>query len=201
MRITGTEKLGKGRYCVKLEGVAEEFILYRGELRRYGIEAGAELSEADYAEIRETVLYKRAQNRLLYLLQRKDYTHAELTRKLREGAYPEDIAERAVAVMEEYGYVDDASYAMRYAECYCGRKSSGSIKCELLRKGIAKELAEAALEEFAPDEETERTQIRNLLAKRHYDPETADMNGRRKQYAYLMGKGYRSSDILACLGT
>lgn len=200
MRVIGTEKLGKGRYRVRLEGT-EELILYRGELRRYGIEEGEELSEADYREIREVLLFKRAQNRLLFLLQRKDYTRAELMRKLREGAYPEDAAERALAVMEEYGYVDDTSYAMRYAECYRERKSSTTIRNELLRKGIAKELADAALEEFAPDEETERAQIRSLLEKRHYDPEAADINGRRKQYAYLMGKGYRSSDILACLGT
>ncbi len=200
MRVIGTEKLGKGRYRVRLDGM-EELILYRGELRRYGIEEGAELSEADYREIREVLLFKRAQNRLLFLLQRKDYTCAELKRKLREGGYPEDIAERALAVMEDYGYVDDASYAMRYAECYRERKSGTTIRNKLLQKGIAKELADAALEEFAPDGEAERAQIRSLLKKRHYDPEAADINGRRKQYAYLMGKGYRSSDILACLGT
>ena len=200
MRVIGTEKLGKGRYRVRIED-AEEMILYRRELRRYGIGEGAELSEADYREIREVVLFKRAQNRLLFLLQRKDYACAELKRKLREGAYPEDIAERALAVLEEYGYVDDVSYAMRYAECYRDRKSGSTIRNELLRKGIAKELADAALEEYAPDEEAERSQIRRILEKRHYDPDSADVNGRRKQYAYLMGKGYRSSDILACLGT
>lgn len=199
MRITGTEKLGKGRYRVRIEG-ADALILYRGELRRYGITEGGDLSEADYDEIRGTVLYKRAQNRLLFLLQRKDYTRSELLRKLLEGGYPGDVAGRALDAVAEYGYIDDVSYARRYAECYRDRKSSGLIRTELIRRGISRKMADEALALCDADEETERIQIRRILEKRHYDPDTADQNGKRKQYAYLMGKGYRSSDILACLG-
>lgn len=199
MNIRSVEKLGKGRYRVHIEG-ADDLILYRGELGRYDIREGAELKAADYTEIREVLLFKRAQNRLLYLLQKKDYTHRELLEKLQGGGYPSDVAERAVEVMEEYGYVNDESYASRYVQCYGDRKSRGQLKSDLLRKGIRKELAEAALEEYAPDAEEERSQILRLLEKRHYDPESADDSGRRRQYAYLMGKGYRSADIIACLG-
>ena len=67
------------------------FVLYNGEIRRYHIEEGAELTEERYRQILDEVLRKRARERAIYLLKEKDRTEAELTKKLREGFYPEEV--------------------------------------------------------------------------------------------------------------
>ena len=44
------------------------FVLYNGEIRRYHIEEGAELTEERYRQILDEVLRKRARERAIYLL-------------------------------------------------------------------------------------------------------------------------------------
>ena len=44
------------------------FVLYRGEVERFGIEEGKELEEAVYRRILDEVLLGRAKERALYLL-------------------------------------------------------------------------------------------------------------------------------------
>ena len=57
------------------------FVLYRGELSRYGLEAGRELPPAIFEEIYREILVKRAKMRAMHLLTRADYTEAALRRK------------------------------------------------------------------------------------------------------------------------
>ena len=104
--------------------------------------------------------------------------------------------------MEEYGYVNDASYARRYVECYMNKKSMGRIRTELSRKGIDRELAEAAIAECENTDERrerERQLIRQLLIKRNYDPAGKDDKEKQKQYAYLFRRGFKSEDITAVM--
>ena len=73
------------------------FSVYRSELNKYGLEEGRELTE----EVLEGVLYpllkKRAVERVARLLKEKDYTEAELMRKLRLSYCPEECARKGKA--------------------------------------------------------------------------------------------------------
>ena len=82
MIVTGLEPAGKGREKVFLDGNAA-FVLYGGELSRYGIREDAEVSEELYERILKEVLLKRAQARSLYILKSMDKTEA-LSANLRE---------------------------------------------------------------------------------------------------------------------
>ena len=42
------------------------------------------------------------------------YTERQLRDKLRQGEYPQDVIEEAVAYVKSYGYVDDRKYYLRY---------------------------------------------------------------------------------------
>ena len=53
------------------------------------------------------VLLKRAKLRCMNLLKSRDYTEYQLRMKLRQGVYPEDIIDAAVAYVASYGYVND----------------------------------------------------------------------------------------------
>ncbi len=201
MRITELKPLGKGRYEVYVNGEIA-FVLYKGDLARYDLHAGDELEEGTRTQILEETLYQRAVNRVLFLLQSKDYTYHELEDKLRQGRYPSSVVDRALEEVQSYGYINDAGYAQRYVECYLERKSLGKIKQELIRRGIDRDTVDAAIEEGRraqgeAEENIEQMQIRRLLEKRHFDAETADRKEKERQYAFLMRRGYSASDIMA----
>ena len=201
MRITELKPLGKGRYEVYVNGEIA-FVLYKGDLARYDLHAGDELEEGTRTQILEETLYQRAVNRVLFLLQSKDYTYHELEDKLRQGRYPSSVVDGALEEVQSYGYINDAGYAQRYVECYLERKSLGKIKQELIRRGIDRDTVDAAIEEGRraqgeAEENIEQMQIRRLLEKRHFDAETADRKEKERQYAFLMRRGYSASDIMA----
>ncbi|MBR5420287.1 MAG: regulatory protein RecX [Lachnospiraceae bacterium] len=200
--ITAVEPLEKGRRAIYINGELA-FVLYRCELARFKLNAGDEADEELLSRIEGEVLLPRAEKRVLYLLQKKDYTRHELEEKLRAGKYPQEVIDGAIDYAESFGYVDDADYARRFLECYMGRMSEGRIRQKLMQKGLSREELEEAFEHYRkehPDkEEEERELILKLLNNRHYDPETADPKEKQKQYAFLMRRGFKSSDILSAL--
>ncbi len=172
----------------------EVWILYTGELRALHLQEGDTLPEQAYEHIRREVLLKRAKKRAMHLLERMDRTREQLRRKLLEGEYPPDLVEEALEYVSSYHYLDDARYADTYVRIHGDLKSSGRLRMELLHKGIASELIDRALE-AQEGERDEEAMIRALMEKRHFDPETSDVSQRRRMYAYLQRRGFRSTDI------
>lgn len=169
------------------------FVLYKGELSRYGLEAGKELSEEMFRRIQEEVLIKRAKLRAMHLLTRMDYTEEALFQKLMKGEYTKEAVEIAVEYVKSYHYLDDRRYAASYLASRSQSKSMRQMEFELERKGVSREIIAACREEMEERDETQM--IRQLLEKRCREPEQADEKERRKHYAYLVRKGFRSSEI------
>ena len=174
------------------------FSVYRSELNKYGLEEGRELTD----EVLEGVLYpmlkKRAVERVVRLLKEKDYTEAELMRKLRLSYCPEECARQAVQWALERHYVDDRRYAENYIRWHAEGKSRRRILLDLQEKGVPREVAEELLETTPPDEEA---QILRELRKRRFDPENADLKERKRTAAFLMRKGYSWAQIESALRT
>ena len=117
----------------------------------------------------------------------------QLVRKLRGDEYPEEIIEAALAYVESYGYVDDLRYAGNYIESTGGSRSRRRIAADLMRRGVPSDVIEEA---FAGAEEVdEAAQITALLARRGFDPETAEREEREKMIRFLMRKGYSYENI------
>lgn len=196
MTVTGIESVTKAKSRVYLEG-QPAFVLYNRELSRYGIREGAELSEETYREIVDEVLTKRAKQRVMYLLKSMDRTEQQLRQKLREGGYPEAVIDRAVAYVQGFRYQDDRRYAGNYVEHRKGIRSRRQLEQELQRKGISRELAKEALEEYDPEDEREA--IRSWMRKKRFSPEEATREECRRMYAFLLRKGFRMGDVLSAL--
>ncbi|TGY95435.1 regulatory protein RecX [Petralouisia muris] len=197
MQIVQMIGLDKKRTRVILED-GRSFVLYRGEVRRYSLEEQQELTEEQYEEIRSEVLIKRARRRTMHLLEKMDRTEAQLREKLRQGFYPEDVIEDAVAYVKGYHYLDDGRYARNYVRNQKEKKSRRKLQSELMGKGIGKELAEQALEEEY-QQVNEQELILKWVEKKHYSSETADLKEKQKMYQFLMRKGFHSDDILHVL--
>ncbi len=197
MTVTAIEPVTKTRSRIYVDG-RPAFILYKGELSRYDIAEGKELPEEVYREILDQVLVKRARQRLIHLLESMDRTQMQLRRKLREGGYPEEVIDRALAYVQERHYQDDVRYAGYYADSRKESHSRRHIVQELMRRGIDRGIAQEAAERAKGSDETET--IRRLLMKKNYDPETADGSEKRRIYGFLLRRGFCQEDVRRAMG-
>lgn len=202
MKVTGVEELSKSRSKVFIDG-EPAFVLYRGELRTYGIREGAELEQADYDAIMGEVLPKRAKLRAMNLLTKREYTEQQLRRKLTDGFYPPEVIEEALAYVAGFHYTDDLRYAVTFITDHEATRSRRRIEQDLIRRGIDRRTLEAAWEEWESDGGTqdEAAMIRALLAKKKHEPEHADIAEKRRIYAFLMRKGYSAEAVRRALRT
>lgn len=196
MIVTEIVPVDKRRSKVILD---EDFalVLYRGECNRFGIKEGEELSEDTYQEILKEVLFKRARERVLYLLKASDKTEQELVRKLKDGGYPKEAIDYAVGFVKEHRFINDEDYGKRYVEFNSSRKSEKQIQFELQRKGLDKEMIRDILKEQPVDEEA---QIQAYIRKKRIDPKELDRKERSKVMAALGRKGFSYEAVNRVLG-
>lgn len=196
--IVSVEQLSKGTYRLHLDN-GESWVLYSSELRACALAEDTVLTQMQYEQIRRDIIGKRAKKRAMHLLERMDRTEAELRKKLLESEYPEDLAEDAIAYVKSFHYVDDARYADCYVRLRGEGKSRGKLLAELQQKGVDRELASQVLSEYE-GERDEPQMIRELMQRRHYDPQTASLQEQRRMYGYLMRRGFQSTDIYKAIG-
>ena len=183
-------KNGKVKVCLQH---GADFMLYKKEAKTYELEADHDLSQELYEQILTEVLSPRAKKRAMYLLEKMDRSQRQLEDKLRDNGYPPEAVEAAIEYVKSYHYIDDERLARTYIRFYQESRSKMRITQDLLKKGVSKDIIEIALqEEF---EHSELEMIENLLAKKKYDRELATMEEQAKMYRFLMGRGFKSSDI------
>lgn len=217
------EKTGR-KYSLFLNG--EKYCrCYPGDLRGLGfsefsVGQETEVSEETLAGFERTVFLPRAKKRSLMLLGKKEYTRREMTKKLMTDGYPETVTEAVLSWLAELHYVDDLSYAERYAFSLLSRHSEREILQKMQQKGFEKELVKDALvaakeryheehfgigvdgedvtggQEFSAEQEA----IRTVLRKKGYRPETADAEKKQKLVMSLYRKGFSLSDIRFVIG-
>ncbi|MBR2949380.1 MAG: RecX family transcriptional regulator [Lachnospiraceae bacterium] len=196
MIVTKTQQLSSSRTRIYLdEEIA--FVLYKGELRFYGIREGSEITDTLWQDICENVLKKRARLLSMNLLKERDYPQQALLNKLITGGYPPFIAQDALEYVKSYGYVDDRRYAKDYIENQSGKKSLRRIREDLARKGLSRDLVEEILTDTEEEnlQDNDLTLACHLLSKKKYDPQTADFKEKQRIAAWLYRKGIRAEVI------
>ena len=196
MIVTRTEPINKTKYAVSIDGEFA-FVLYKGELRLFGVREQEELSEESYREIMQEVLPKRATLRCMNLLQSRAYTESKLRSKLKEGGYPQESIDSALAYVKSYHYVDDLQFAKDYIVNQAGKKSKRVLEQDLIARGVSRDEIEAAFAEAAEkgDGPDELALAQMWLAKKRYDPAQADFAEKRKVAAFLSRKGICAETI------
>lgn len=193
--VTDLKELSRSRSKVYLDGVFA-FVLYKGELRKYQIQPGSELSEEAEQEILTVLLPKRAKLRCMNLLLSREYTERQLRDKLEQGFYPQPVVDEALEYVKSFRYVDDRRYAAHFIECHLADRSRQRIRMDLLRRGIAGGIIEEELSAAAEDElnPKEGELLARLLEKKHYSAEMT-MQEKQKIFSHLLRKGFQSEDI------
>lgn len=193
MLVTKVEPLTKTKYRIELEQ-KQVFVLYKGELKKFGVTEGEDLPEEQYEKIRTEVLLKRVKLRAMYLLTDMARTESGLREKLKHGMYPEDLIDAAIAYVRSFGYLDDYRYAEQFIESKKRNKSKKEIRALLLQKGVSTEEIDLAMENCWQEEDTETT-IRTLIRKKGVDISTASDQEIQRLYGFLGRKGFRFEDI------
>lgn len=197
MKVTSVEEMSKSRSKIFLDDEFA-FVLYKGELRLFGVEEGKELSGEAYTEIMEVVLPKRAKLRAMNLLKSREYTEKQLRNKLKQGLYPEPVIEKALEYVAGYHYTDDLRYAVTYIADHETTRSRLRIEQDLIAKGIDRatlEQAWARWEEQGGNQD-ELKMMERLLQKRGYHAETAGYKEKQKTYSFLVRKGFAPEAVL-----
>lgn len=200
MIVTAVEELSKSKRKVYIDGEFA-FVLYKGELRLYHICIGKEMENADYIEIMEKVLTKRARMRAMHLLTKKDYTEKQLSDKLKQGLYPQEVIQDALQYVAGFHYTDDLRFAVGYITDHVSSRSRLRIEQDLLQKGIKRDTLEQAWLEWENrgGEQDEASMIINLIEKRGICWKQADQKERHRVYRYLLGKGFSGETIQKAL--
>lgn len=196
MIVTEITPMEKGKVKVAFDD-AQSFILYKGEVRRFGLKEQEPLSDDVYKQIYYDVVGKRAMKRALYLLEKMDRTEEQLRKKLLEGKYPKDLIDAAIDYVKSYHYIDDERYARTFVRLNQERRSAGRMKMDLMARGVAEDIIDRAMEE--ENETLPEDLIRKLLEKKHFDPDTASIQETKKMYQFLMRRGFRCEDIMHVL--
>jgi regulatory protein len=117
--------------------------------------------------------------RALARLARRDHSEAELRRVLaRKGYEPEEI-EEALARLRERRFVDDASYATRFARTRMSLRGQGRnrIRQALRQRGVDRQLVERGLEGAAED--VSEATVLDDVARRYWRTHQRDEPERR----------------------
>ncbi|MBE5920594.1 MAG: regulatory protein RecX [Pseudobutyrivibrio ruminis] len=192
MEVLSLVKLTKGRAKICLAG-GTDFVLYKKEYESYGIEEGADLSEADYNQIVTDILIPRCKKRALHLLEKQDRSEKNLRDKLKEGGYSQEIVDIAIDYINEYGYLDDARMAASHIRFYQDSRSKLRLKQDLIGKGISADVIDRVMDEEYTSDESDL--IEKLLLKKNYDKDNATYEERAKMYRFLAGRGFSSDSI------
>ena len=135
-----------------------------------------------------------AKARALSLLDKRDYSRKMLIDKITEKAISTADAEEVADWLCSLGVVDDSRYAGMIVRHYAAKGYGQRRICEeLYRRGIAKELWDAALEEMPESDEAIEKILRSKL-RGNYSPES-----RKKAAAAAQRRGYGWEEIRAAM--
>lgn len=195
MIITGITELDKRRKRIFIDD-EYAFMLYNGEIVRYGLKVGEEIDEASLESISE-LLIRRIKERILYLIGDMDRTEAGIRSKLSMAGYPDRYVDIAVSELKELSYIDDYRYACTYVENMVNNhgRSRRMIEQGLYQKGVPRSIIEQVMSETDFDDDR---LILDALRKKGYDRESlraADTAIKRRLYNYLLRKGFYASAI------
>ena len=154
-------------------------------------------------------LYTRAREHALYLLERRDYSYAELFYKLtrpprnkKKPPIDESTAKRALENLTELGLVDDARFAEKLARHLLFDMKYGIYKAAgyMRQKGIPGDIVDNALEEYSKESETYSAIDKIItLIKTKYARKLGEENGYKKVSAALYNRGFSYDDIKTAL--
>jgi regulatory protein len=168
-------------------------------IERLGIRIGVLLTEALANRVAVEAAALHTFDRALAMLAARPRAARDLERMLVRKGEPAEHVATAVERLTTLGVLDDAQYARQFirAKITGAGLSRRRLQSELWRRGVARDVIDAALAEvMVEDEVDESAQIAAVAAKKLRTLRSADpATTRRRLYSFLARRGYESTAI------
>ena len=168
-------------------------------IERLGIRIGVLLTEALANRVAVEAAALHTFDRALAMLAARPRAARDLERMLVRKGEPAEHVATAVERLTTLGVLDDAQYARQFirAKITGAGLSRRRLQSELWRRGVARDVIDAALAEvMVEDEVDESAQIAAVAAKKLRTLRSADpATTRRRLYFFLARRGYESTAI------
>lgn len=168
------------------------------ELSSAGLKVGLELSEDDIGRLVAQSQGSKAFNASLRYLSYRPRSEYEVRDYLRRKEYDDALIQSTLTRLQENKFVDDTAFT----ESWVRSRQAGAprsrrvLELELMKKRVAKEVIESVLAE--QDGESELDALRTVANKKLRL--TRFSQDKQKLTQYLLGQGYRYSDVKQVLG-
>ncbi len=157
------------------------------------IRNGDEITEDELTALLDAVSFRRAYNRAIDIISRRDHGKKELVLKLSQKV-DRQVAKDVADKLEEQGFINDENYATMLAQELVEYKgmSSFRVRQELMKRGISREIAYNVSDELDTDD---KQCIINLLNSKFSSRNLNDEKEFRRTVNALIRLGYQYSDI------
>lgn len=184
----------EGRYRVEVDhktvAIVDADLVLDAKLR-VGQEYDSELATRIEAGFARLLAFDHG----LAALARRGRSVRELERWLGARKHGSEGVRQALERLSELGFLDDAAFARAFARSRAigGGFSRRRIQAELARRGVARDLIEAAISEVMQDERVDESVLINAAATKklrslaEHEPEVQ----RRRLYGYLTRRGFQ----------
>ena len=186
------QKRRANRRNIYLDGVFA-FGLNDNVVARFRLREGMTLSDEQVRQIAEGEVRQECFDYAMKCLQSRLHSTSELRRKMVRREYGETVIDGVIADLARMGYLDDARFAKTKALSAAQHKHHGRRRAfvELLKAGVKKDVADAALDDVYHDKNDSTREARQLAEKkapslRRLDPAVA----RRRLAGMLMRRGF-----------
>ena len=153
---------------------------------------GKKLSDQEIEKVISEDKIVRGKEYLLRLLSRRIYSRYEISRKLNDKEYPENIITQLILWLENNNYINDELFAKTWAQFRLQNKPIGRYKLnqELRIKGIKQEIIQKVIDKTY-NEIDELTLARNLIKEKIVSSEIKNIRIDPKNiYNFLLRRGF-----------
>lgn len=185
-----------GHRLVKLQG-GDSLKIPTALFRLYPLKANQPLDLMEYGRLLAAAEPKLALEAAVRMLELRDHSTGEITKKLVGYGYSQGAVEAACARLTQVGYLDDLRFAQGLLARFQKKYGVLRIKRELYMKGIPNDIIEEVLSERDVDVQLESaiTLAQKSLRKKGADPQ-ADY---RRAYSALARRGYPPDTVKKAL--
>jgi regulatory protein len=172
-------------------------------LARESLAVGQQIDDAGWARLESTEQADKALQAGMRLIDVRPRSITELRQRLRRKEFPDDAIDHAITRLSEIGLLDDAAFSQQWVDNRRAFRPRGSLalRDELRRKGVSRDLIDAALavdagdEEDAAEQEAERARTLARGALRRYATSPDRFTFQRRLGSYLQRRGFTFETI------
>ena len=196
MRVERIErsKHKQERVLVHLEG-GDLLRITESELLHFGLYVGLDISPETVVQLCKCGARSETRARAANMISARPLSKRELTRRLVQKGAAADDADAAVDYLEGIGALDDASYAAMLVRHYSAQGfGAARLRDELYRRGVPRELWDAALAETPDVQET----LARVIASKTKGKPLNEKDTKRLADA-LLRRGFSWSEVRSAL--